>query len=235
MNRLLTEDHLFEACRILFGKEIELSREFLLYLQHEGVTSAFRRKAMQVHPDRASISGLSAKKCRDVFIALKFACETLRQHISSRDNNSSLVRPGTTRGHGSTATAIHLPEKKLLFGRFLYRMGIIEWSQLITALAWQKSGRLRIGELGIRFGYLDRNAVITILQNTVRGRLFGMTAQHLGFLTKDEVCQLLMKQKSCEKKIGQYFVEQGLLSRNELTTLLGQCWAHNRRVDRLRK
>jgi hypothetical protein len=55
-----------------------------------------------------------------------------------------------------------------------------EWSQLITALAWQKSGRLRIGELGIRFGYLDRNAVITILQNTVRGRLFGMTAQQMG-------------------------------------------------------
>jgi hypothetical protein len=233
---LLREDDLFEACRILFGNEIELSREFLLYLQYEGVTSAFRRKAMQVHPDRALVSGLSAKKCRDEFIALKFACETLRQHISSRDNHASVIRPGTNPGNQSpAAAAINLPEKKLLFGRFLYRMGIIEWSQLITALAWQKSGRLKIGELGIRFGYLDRNAVITILQNTVRGKLFGMTAQQMGFLSRDEVCQLLMKQKRYEKKIGQYFVEQGLLSRSELTILLGQCWAHNRRVDRLSK
>lgn len=233
---MLREDDLFEACRILFGNEIELSREFLLYLQYEGVTSAFRRKAMQVHPDRALVSGLSAKKCQDEFIALNFACETLRQHISSRDNHASVIRPGTNPGNQSpAAAAINLPEKKLLFGRFLYRMGIIEWSQLITALAWQKSGRLKIGELGIRFGYLDRNAVITILQNTVRGKLFGMTAQQMGFLSRDEVCQLLMKQKRYEKKIGQYFVEQGLLSRSELTILLGQCWAHNRRVDRFSK
>ncbi len=236
MDRLLREDDLFEACRILFGDEIELSGEFLLYLQHEGVTSAFRRKAMQVHPDRALVSGLSAKECRDEFIALKFACESLIQHISSRDNHSSVIKSATKRRNGSTAPAtIKLPEKKLLFGRFLYRMGIIEWSQLISALAWQKSSRLKIGELGIRLGYLDRNAVTTILKNTVRGRLFGMAAQQMGFLSKEDVCQLLTKQKWHEKKIGQYFVEQGLLSRSELNILLGQYRAHNRRVDQLRK
>jgi len=236
LDRLLIEDDLFEACRILFGNEIELSREFLLYLQHEGVTSAFRRKAMQVHPDRALASGVSIKKCQDDFVALKFACETLLLHISSRENQSILIRPETNRRNGSTApVAINLPAKRLLFGRFLYRMGIIEWGQLITALSWQKSSRLKIGELGIRLGYLDRNAVITILKNTVKGRLFGMTAQQMGFLTKDEVCQLLTRQKWYEKKIGQYFVEQGLLSRSELSILLGQCRAHNRRVDQLRK
>ncbi|MGB3222675.1 MAG: hypothetical protein WBB23_07720 [Desulforhopalus sp.] len=233
---MLKEDPLFEACRILFGEEIELSREFLLYIQHEGVTSAFRRKAMQVHPDRALVSGLSAKECQDQFISLKYACGTLLQHIVSRDNRSSLMRPETNRRNGSTAaSAIILPGKKLLFGRFLYRMGIIEWGQLITALAWQKSSRLKIGELGIKFGYLDRNAVITILQNTVRGKLFGMTAQHMGFLTKDEVSQLLMKQKWYEKKIGQYFVEQGLLSRSELNKLLVEFRTHNRRADQFRK
>ncbi len=45
------EDRLFEACRILFGNDIEVSREFLCYLQEEGVIRAFRKRAMDFHPE----------------------------------------------------------------------------------------------------------------------------------------------------------------------------------------
>jgi hypothetical protein len=227
------EDRLFEACRILFGNEVELSREFLCYLQDEGVTSAFRKRAMQVHPDKAMVSGLSLQRCQDEFVSLQFACETLRRHIASREIR---CRTFVSSARVSTKPIVYpadLPEEKLLFGRFLYRMGIIQWRQLITALAWQKSDRPRIGELGISLGYLDRQDVVTILRNSVRVGAFGVTAQHMGFLTGREVRELLLRQKRQEKKIGQFFVEKGLLSRKELMVLLGQCWAHNRRVERL--
>ncbi len=178
------EDLLFEACRILFGHDIELSRGFLRYLQDEGVISAFRKRAMEVHPDRAFVSGLSVQRCQDEFVSLKLAYETLRQHIASRKTFS---RRSDTFSAGQRDRSFlqpnGLPREKLLFGRFLYRMGIIEWRQLIMALTWQKSGRPRIGELGISLGYLDRNSVVTILKNSARVGAFGVTAQNMGFLT----------------------------------------------------
>jgi hypothetical protein len=227
------EDRLFDACRILFGNDVELSSEFLCYLQDEGVTSAFRKRAMQVHPDKALVSGLSPQRCQDEFVSLQYACETLRRHIASREIRSRAIVSPARAKNNSVVSPTNLPEEKLLFGRFLHRMGIIQWRQLITALAWQKSGRPRIGELGISLGYLDRHAVVTILRNSVRIGAFGVTAQNMGLLTGREVRELLLRQKRQEKKIGQFFVEKGLLSRKELTILLGQCWAHNRRVERL--
>lgn len=227
------EDHLFEACRILFGNDIELSREFLCYLQDEGVTSAFRKRALEVHPDKALISGFSVKKCQDDFVALQFACETLRQYIASREILSHVVTSPAGNQNKSYLYPTVLPEEKLLFGRFLYRMGIIEWRQLIMALTWQKSGRPRIGELGISLGYLDRNSVITILKNSIKVGAFGVTAYKMGFLTADEVRDLLLRQKRQEKKIGQFFIEKGLLSRRDLVELLRQCKAHNLRVEML--
>lgn len=227
------EDRLFEACRILFGNEVELSSEFLGYLQDEGVTSAFRKRAMQVHPDRALVSGLSLQKCREEFAALQSACDTLRRHIASRDIRSrTLVSPARL----NTKPIVYptdLPEEKLLFGRFLYRMGIIEWRQLIMALAWQKSGRPKIGELGIQMGYLDRNAVLMILKNPVKSGAFGMTACKMGLLTVAEVRELLLRQKRQEKKIGHFFVEQGLLTKKQLYELLNQCKRHNQWIENI--
>jgi hypothetical protein len=226
------ETILFEACRTLFGNDIELSREFLYYLKDEGVTSAFRKKAMEIHPDRALILGRSVKRCQEEFIALQLACEILRRHIASRE----ILSRSTPSFAPQSRSVFHpdgLPDEKFLFGRFLYRSGIIEWRQLIKALIWQKSGRPRIGELGISLGYLDRGSVLAILKNSNKVGAFGFTAQSMGLLSESEVRELLMRQKRQEKKIGQFFVENGLLSRKELAILLWQCKAHNRRVERL--
>lgn len=228
-----SKDRLFEACRVLFGNDIELSPEFLAYLQDKGVASAFRKKAMEVHPDRARISGLAMQRCQDEFTALQVACATLRQHIAIRDLPAR-AGAGRSPARSSNRSSLHpvgLPEEKLLFGRFLYRMGIIEWRQLIMALAWQKSGRPKIGELGIKMGYLDRNDVLMILKNPVKTGAFGMTAHQMGLLTVAEVRELLLHQKRREKKIGQFFVEQGLLNQKQLYELLNQCTKHNQWVE----
>jgi len=229
------DDRLLEACRILFGKDIELSREFLSYIQNEGVTSAFRKKAMEVHPDRAHVSGLSMQRCSEEFLALQIACETLRGHIASREILSRVASSSAKQQNRSYSQPNDLPEEKLLFGRFLYRMGLIEWRQLIKALTWQKAGRPRIGELGISLGYLDRNSVVAILKNSINCGAFGVTAQNMGFLTEDKVRELLLRQKRQEKKIGQFFIENGPLTQRDLVVLLWQCKAHNRRVERLKE
>ena len=230
MNR---ENSLLEACRILFGEDILLSREFLLYLREEGVNSAYRKRAMEIHPDKALSTGLSIERCEEEFYALKVACEMLRKHIASRNLHKRKTAVRTGHNQNSQTYPYNLPLQELPFGRFLYRIGIIEWRQLIKALAWQKSGRMKIGELGVSLGYLDKDSVYIVLKNSANGDVFGLTAERMGLLSNDEVRELLERQKRMQKKIGQFFVEQGLLTNLELYQLLGQCEEHNRRVKNL--
>jgi hypothetical protein len=226
------ENDLFVACRILFGPDIIPSAGFLEYLQEEGIISAFRRRAKEIHPDKALISGNSLEQCQKEFIALQAACEILREYITCRAKRTVQKNSQAGTGKGIRKNGA-LPKTELPFGRFLFHLGIIEWSQLIKALAWQKSGRLRIGELGVQRGYLDRNSVGIILKNSGVKNTFGLTAYRLGFLTKEEVRDLLQRQRRQQKRIGQFFVENGLLSRVELEILLGQCRKHNSEMRRL--
>ncbi len=226
MNR---ESELFEACRILFGSDIQPSSGFLNYLREEGITAAFRKRAMEIHPDKALLSGFSLKKCQEEFILLQSACQTLRQHIGTR-NIKVLKKQFNTGQKKTTLYNVSLPDRELLFGRFLYHGGIIQWRQLIQALAWQKSGRLKIGELGVSLGYLDRNSVGIILNHSKRKRTFGLTAWKLGLLTRAEVRYLLLRQKRQQKKIGQFFVENGVLNNLELGILLRKCKQHNSQI-----
>ena len=52
MAGVAAEQELYRACRIIFGPDLTVSREFLEYIQSSGVKSAFRKKAMETHPDR---------------------------------------------------------------------------------------------------------------------------------------------------------------------------------------
>src|SRR5512147_533243 len=47
----ITESDVVQACRTLFGKDVDISREFLCYVQPSGVKAAYRQKAKENHPD----------------------------------------------------------------------------------------------------------------------------------------------------------------------------------------
>ncbi len=225
------EDELFEACRILFGADVMLSRDFLAYLRQEGITSAFRKKAMEIHPDKALISGFSRNECQQEFVLLQSARKILSEYIISREIAPQASPQIESVERNGSLSPITLPERKLPLGRFLYHMGIIQWRQLIQALAWQKSGRPKIGELGVLQGYLERNSVGIILKSCGVNGSFGLTARKLGLLTGEGVRELLLRQKRQQKKIGQFFVEKGVLSGVDLDLLIEQLRKHNRNAD----
>jgi hypothetical protein len=76
----IPESSLFNACRILFGAEIELSRDFLFYLQPSGVKAAYRQQAKESHPD-AVAPGSTGKgdRFRQVTDAYKLICAFFKQ------------------------------------------------------------------------------------------------------------------------------------------------------------
>ena len=86
MPAVVAETELFRACEILFGLELNLSREFLEYLQHAGVRSAYRKKARETHPDLAINKSEQEKKAlAQVFLSVQEAYENLKAYLDARD------------------------------------------------------------------------------------------------------------------------------------------------------
>lgn len=228
------EKELFTACRLLFGEDIEPSHGFLGYLRMEGIAGAFKKKALQYHPDRALLSGLSKPQAQDHFIRLQGACHILREHVKSQQANGKTNSYDENKPQsGHTSYENELPQKQLLFGRFLYHSGIVDFRQIVQALAWQKSGRLKLGELAVKLGYLNRKSVNLIL-NCSRddgNSRFGKTAWRLGLLSQNQIQKLLQDQRRQQKKIGEFFVKQGVLNALELEMLLSRWKEHNRQVQ----
>lgn len=248
MKAIATERALFHACAIIFGPGIHISREFLEYLQLSGIKSAYRRRAMETHPDRAVMADEQSKRERhDLFHSVQQAYENLLAFHDAREKGLRLFpAPGHGRrpdrapwqrdsaapGRPSSwnSTDLYqgpLPNRPLLLGHFLYYSGRISWRTIIQALVWQRTQRPRLGELGIRFGLLAEHDILHILRNRLPRRSFGQTALDLLLLSEPQLQFLLLRQKQLQKKFGGYFLEKNIFTPAELRELLRQCQRHN--------
>ncbi|KJR43280.1 molecular chaperone DnaJ [Candidatus Magnetoovum chiemensis] len=81
-----TESELYNACKVLFGTSIRADRRFLEYIQASGLKSAFRKKAMDTHPDRfATMDEEYQKTCAVQFREVTEAYDKLNNYIKLRD------------------------------------------------------------------------------------------------------------------------------------------------------
>lgn len=95
---IVAEQELFQACKILFGPHLQVSRDFLQYLQHEGVKKAYRRRAFETHPDTCPMHTVADGMLDGVlFPEVKRAYEDLSNYLTARENGfrfvSSCIRP----------------------------------------------------------------------------------------------------------------------------------------------
>jgi curved DNA-binding protein CbpA len=264
------EPELVRACRILFGSDLQINRGFLEYLQLSGVKSAFRKKALETHPDRVAAEDPRAQgRYADLFREVQQAYENLITFLDARqkgyrlpplssaanspfsftgqaENRSSPLKRGfrggpnpgrnqgkRTSGHPDKSKKFYkgpLPQRPLLFGHFLYYSGVITWRMIIQALIWQRTQRPRLGQLGRRFGWLSGEDILQILHDSGFSRPFGQTALALGFLNERQLNILLFQQKRLQKKIGEFFLEEEILTPYQLNELLARFQEHNTRL-----
>jgi hypothetical protein len=238
----LTENEIFRACRTVFGAELQLNHEFLNYLQPSGVRSAYRQQAKDIHPDRFAVSS-SAVRARQqrLFQDLNQAHQTLLKYLQQRH----FIRIGTAKGRASRTAGPQqqqrqdpprkpqwsrpLPPRPLQFGQYLYYLGVIPFNALIEAITWQRRQRPLLGQIALRWGWLSETDVKRILQERGAYSSFGERAEKLGLLSSVQVRTLLYHQRTHHTRIGDYFVERGLFSENDLNHLLAQLAEHNRR------
>jgi hypothetical protein len=238
----LSETHLLDACRQLFGPDIELSREFLHYLQPSGAKAAFRQRARETHPDlfiheSPHLQQRQTERFRRVREAYDLMCEFFRHREEGLLRHDGPCRqPGGRRpagpepAHDDGFYRGHIPQRPLKLGRFLYYRGMISYRDLIRALAWQRAGRPPIGALATRWGWLTDAQVWTILSTGNRGGRFGEKAVRLGLLTPRQVELLLLRQRSRQTRLGQYFVAGNLVGMTEMERIARELYRHNART-----
>ncbi len=236
----LDYDHLFDACKELFGPEIETCPEFLSYLQPSGIKSAFRRKAKETHPDHFAHN---PKHLQDLqaasFCRVKSAYETLsaflsqrEQEIAPRTSRQSAApkrhRPPAARSGFAEDCPLGMPQRPLQLGKYLYYRKAISFRELLQAISWQRSSRGSLGFIAREWGWMTAAEVFAVITAKLPGR-FGEKAIRLGILDPNRVRMILLEQRIRHQRIGQYFVQYQVLTTQELEFFLREMRLHNSR------
>lgn len=224
------------ACQLLFGEGTEASADFIAYMRLPGLKAAFHRLAQRCHPDAAARNGGDAAEMQERFLAARRAYELLVPYVTGEkafpDAAPAPVfpRPGAWAGkRAARRTFYHgeLPRRPLRFGEYLYYRGCICREDWLSAIAWQRTRRPRIGDLAREQGMLSQASLLTINRLRQPGELLGAAAVRLGFLVNGQVSRLLSLQRRHGALLGQYFTERALLSPARLETLLRDHFRHN--------
>ena len=125
-----------------------------------------------------------------------------------------------------------IPAIPLEFGMFTYYQGKVSYQQLIEALVWQRRQRPTLGALAQKWGWLSEAKVTQVLQHRGRAVRFGKKAIELGYLKPHQVDALLQHQRSLQKRLGQYFIEKGLLTEKEADQISMNLKSHNCQLKR---
>lgn len=238
----VTKEDLFAACEFLFGEEIDVSVEFLRYLKPSGVKVAYRKKAMETHPDRAVAVNGRSDIMEQRFKEIHCAYQLLQEFVAHRgkfllDENdvvcqhqSATFSPASRKTPQTNPEPFYkgkIPFRKLLFGQYLYYSGQITFSRMINAVIWQRRQRPSMGAMALRWGWMSPDDVIGVLRHRRFGEKFGDCALRFGYLSCYQVLQLLDQQQRIQPPIGQYFVEQKLMDSTRLFRALAAMKIHN--------
>jgi curved DNA-binding protein CbpA len=234
--------NVLSACRTLFGAE-SVSPEFLLSLKPHILKIAFRKKAKETHPDLFTAHGpVVQKRQAELFRVVNEAYNIMRNYCERRDRmRVHIQQPMQTPRRAKSSTRSFrvveegwlyrgvVPERRHEIGRYLYYRGCIPYHALLKALEWQMRQRPALGTIAKSWGWLNDHHISSIIRFRGMPRLFGQRALHLGFLSSYQARILLAYQRTLQKKLGQYFVDNGHLSRTEMERLVTDLNNHNAR------
>ena len=244
MGTELSTSQLFNACNVLFGPEIDVSIDFLRYLEMPGLKAVYRKKALETHPDRAVALACPPVALEERFKEINAAYRELHDYLEN-PRRFKLIDDRSHNGHRRSKTQAKktdsspegfsyrffkgtVPKRVLLFGQYVYYHGYISYRQLIDAIVWQKIRRPLFGSIAVRWGWLDEDEVREILGQRRRGEKFGESALRGGYLTSNELRIILGRQRMLQPRIGKYFVEQRILPVSVVETMAADLRRHNR-------
>jgi hypothetical protein len=246
----VTETEIVQACRTIFGKNINISRDFLYYMQPSGARSAYRKRAKENHPDLFTNDPVHVQqKQTALFRDILHAYDTITLFFKQRDQGACdrsphvhQTRPKPENGkpaHHKTSAGRKtnnayysgmIPNRILQIGQYLYYRGKISFGSMIDAVVWQRKQRPSIGEIAVQWGLLEAADLGTIMKACDRPRFFGEKAVELGLLTTFQVNTILLYQRSQQMRLGDYFVQHTIVATEEMEQLVQDLTEHNAAV-----
>jgi hypothetical protein len=244
--RYVIEDEIIHACILLFGAETHYDTVFLRYLQSPRIKSAFRKKALQTHPDRILIPDEKTKKrSTELFIKARQARDRLIHFCRDRDNSSlpfqairrrapkNPCRPAQRKRNNVRFHKGKCPNRRLFFGEFLYYSGVVPWDDFIGAIVWQRKQRPQFGDIAKHWSYLSEHEINVIMTQRKFYERLGETAVRISLLNRLQVGAILFYQRIQQKPIGEYFVKNGYLQKARIEILHSKFNDHNAYFRRL--
>ena len=244
LNAEISKQDLFNACESLFGTDIDVSIEFLKYLKPAGVKAAFRKKALETHPDRAIMLASETDSLENRFKEVNLAYQLLKGFLncpwkydlaedgSLRRRKNSPVRPVRKKAHDvsrETTYVGRIPQRKLMLGQFLYYSGYVSLTTLIKSIVWQRLQRPSIGSLAVRWDWIDSENVRDVIHQRLKGEKFGECALRRGHISKYKLVLLLDRQRNLQPQIGNYFIEKKIIPSHKISKLVDELKAHNKK------
>lgn len=253
MEIVAAEKELFHSCEIIFGPELTISREFLDYLQLSGIKSAYRKRAMETHPDRAGLENERVRRQRhDLFHSVQEAYETLITFLDAKEKGYCLPPPGhqaqpRTQPFRPAAAKPPRPQpaqaKQGASGpRPQSRAGAQTKADFRNAsgrpsVFWDTESlyqgplpnrRLLLGHFLYYSGLINWRTIIQALiwQRTERPRL-GEIGRRFGLLNEEDVVEIL-RNRPILQPFGETAIHLGLLSQPQLQMLV----AHQKRLQK---
>lgn len=229
-------DSLFRSCKVLFGEEVQLNRHFLEYIQESGIKSAFRQKALITHPDRViHLSPDLQEQSKELFLSASEAYRELIEFVKARDEKRLKLEEPNHSPFESHPQGYNLyryfkgplPKREMLFAEFLYYSGHVPWKAFIDSIVWQRQLRPRFGEIAKNWKYINEEQIRQIIRGKLLGERIGEAAVRMAMLTNLQVKTIVLHQRMRQKRIGEYFVLHGFLSRQQVEHLYYQFRQHN--------
>ncbi|MEI8254930.1 MAG: DnaJ domain-containing protein [Deltaproteobacteria bacterium] len=236
----VNEREVLRACGALFGSAPGARDELLRSLSLAGVKSEFRKLAFEHHPDRhARESPAEQGRQTERFKQIVEAYALLGRFVEARERgewspapasvparSEAPRRPDATpwsRGHGAHgphgASGGPSSSFRVPIGQRLLRQHLITHRDLVEALAWQRAQRPRVGEIAERWQWMSPEEVQFTTRVRSLGLRFGEKAVSFGYIAGEQLDRILWFQRSRQRRLGEYFVELGLVSEQELQSL----------------
>jgi hypothetical protein len=237
------EMELMDACRILFPTA-DITRDFLCYIQPEGLKNAYRNRAWECHPDACCEDSGQSRRTELFHLSVE-AYKLLNEYLKSRKPGLKLRH---SRPHKNTFSNLTPPQRtpgeqyykgpfptiELKLGLYLYYRGVVSYQEVVRALIWQRGLRPQLGDFARQWGWLNEADVSAILAATEIVGSFGERAVAVGLLTQSQLNLILLHQRSMQQPLGRYFVTRSLLTDLTLRQHLRDLARHNAQVRETR-
>ncbi len=237
----INQSELFRSCEILFGSDLHVCSEFLDYLEVGGVKSAFRRRAMETHPDRQNSKDPWAQQENTaLFSTVREAYENLLDFLRKKDTIrvSSQYRrtsPATTaptfkRGPADIRTATDRqkpgPSSQRPIQPIILADDVCSNGRFSNTASYYQGSlprrRLLFGHFLYYSGLANWRTIARVLiwQKAERPRL-GELGQRFGIFDQNTI-NIILSYKKPSLPFGQTARSLGLLNEQQLRTLIFQ-------------